>query len=216
MEELQSTEILDREILEDARKKAYRILKTADETAEAKAQAWDKKSRRALTALKERWDLRIKKTADEIMARLSLDKRRARSGVIEGLLKSAMDAWYESLPRERVLEILERELAKRLSLCPECSGGTGRVKVILHNLEPGEAEPLLKKRLPGVTAVFERVQTDDFYPELILDTGALRITASLSMVLDTLLHEKRAELIASLIGKALLEEGEGPPQGRIP
>ena len=32
MEELQSTDILDREILEDARKKAYRILKTAAET----------------------------------------------------------------------------------------------------------------------------------------------------------------------------------------
>jgi hypothetical protein len=45
MEELQSTEALDREILEDARKKAFKILKGADETLASSKTAWEKSSR---------------------------------------------------------------------------------------------------------------------------------------------------------------------------
>jgi hypothetical protein len=48
MEELQSTEALDREILEDARKKAFKILKTAGETEAASQTAWDRKLEKTL------------------------------------------------------------------------------------------------------------------------------------------------------------------------
>jgi hypothetical protein len=41
VEELQSTEALDREILEDARKKAFKILKGADESAASSKKSWE-------------------------------------------------------------------------------------------------------------------------------------------------------------------------------
>ena len=54
MEELQSTEILEREILEDARKKAMRILKTADDTIRAKTAEWEKKTADAVAELEKK------------------------------------------------------------------------------------------------------------------------------------------------------------------
>ena len=53
MEELQSTEALDREILEDARKKAFKILKSADESAASAKAAWDRKLERTLKEVRE-------------------------------------------------------------------------------------------------------------------------------------------------------------------
>jgi hypothetical protein len=47
MEELTSTEALDREILEDARKKAFKILKNADDSISSSKESWDKKIERA-------------------------------------------------------------------------------------------------------------------------------------------------------------------------
>jgi hypothetical protein len=44
MDELQSTEILDREILEDARKKVVRIFKAAEDTINSQNAEWDKKT----------------------------------------------------------------------------------------------------------------------------------------------------------------------------
>ena len=106
MEELQTTEILDREILEDARKKAGRLLKAADETAAANAAIWDKKTEEALGELKGRYALMREETSAEIMARLPLDKRRAKSEIIEALLASAADDWVSGLDPRRVLSLL--------------------------------------------------------------------------------------------------------------
>ena len=54
MEELQSTELLDREILEDARKKAMRILKTCEETIKTQNTGWEKKKLDAAGALEKK------------------------------------------------------------------------------------------------------------------------------------------------------------------
>ncbi len=76
MEELKSTDVLDKEILEDARKKANRILRQADETIESKADAWAKQSQAALEEVHRKYEDRISKQRAEITARLPLDKRR--------------------------------------------------------------------------------------------------------------------------------------------
>ncbi|MDR3337641.1 MAG: ATPase, partial [Treponema sp.] len=89
MEELQSTEVLDREILEDARRKAQRILKTADEEAAASGKVWEKKTEKALAELKRRHEERLELGRVEIMARLPLDKRRLRLCRIDSLLHEA-------------------------------------------------------------------------------------------------------------------------------
>ena len=60
MEELQSTEVLDREILEDARKKALRILKSSEDTVKTHDQEWENKIAENINQIKNKYALLIK------------------------------------------------------------------------------------------------------------------------------------------------------------
>ncbi|MDR0623221.1 MAG: ATPase [Treponema sp.] len=200
MEELQSTETLDREILEDARKKAYRILKTADDAVKAGAAAWEKKSAEAAAELENRYRARRRRSLAEISARLPLDKQRLWSEYVEKLLDSAAADWFAGLDREQVLALLGKELEKRLAECPEFAAA-GTIGVTRRGLEKAEAETAVKKQLPHARLVFEDSPAGEgLYPELTLDIPAVRITASINILVDSLLHDKRAELAAALLG----------------
>jgi hypothetical protein len=207
MEELQTTEILDREILEDARKKAYRILKTADETVKAKAGEWEKKTAVTVDELRQKYDAQRRLAAAEIMARLPMDKRRARAEKIEGLFRQAVDAWYAGLDRGQVLEILRHELTKRLAECEEFSAGPEQPRALVHKLEKAEAESILRAALAGNSCSVEEAPSAVPYPELILENGQVRITASIQKTVDFFLHEKRAELVTALLGESAVDGG---------
>ncbi|MDR1586335.1 MAG: ATPase [Treponema sp.] len=211
MEELQSTEVLDREILEDARKKAYRTLRAADETVKANAAAWEKKTEGAVDELKLKYAERQKLAAAEIMARLPLDKRRAKSERIERLLEEAEENWYRGLSRGKVLDILKRELVRRLGECPEFSGFADsgeKPGFFIHCLDRAEAEALLEELLPGRAFSIEEAASGAPMPKIVLENREVRITASIGMALDDLLREKRAELTAALLGRDALETAD--------
>jgi hypothetical protein len=224
MEEIQSTEILDREILEDARRKAFRTIKTADDTVKANTLAWEKKTAQAVEDLKARFEERRKKSSDEIMARLPLDKRRAESEKVEALVQRALDAWYEAQSRERILCLLEAELRLRLEDCPEFRGAGRNIKAMFYKLGREEGEALLARVLPpgswetvdyhlGVEGAASASSTgagaairasgvlSGKYPELVLDSPGVRINASINMLAASLLADHRAELTAALIGE---------------
>jgi hypothetical protein len=241
MEELQSTEVLDREVLEDARRKAFRILKAADDTVKADTLAWEKKTGQAAEDIKRRFDERCKKASEEIMARLPLDKSRAESEKIENLLRNAVDAWYAVQSREWILRLLEAELRRRLDDCPEFGNGDGPsgasaeadssgagpgrcARAMFHKLSREEGEALLTKVLPpgswetvdynlGVEGAASASSTgagaairasgvlSGKYPEIVLDSPGVRITASINLLVASLLADCRAELAAALIGE---------------
>ncbi|MDR1418898.1 MAG: ATPase [Treponema sp.] len=206
MEELQSTEILDREILEDARKKADRILRAADESAAAGAALWDKKTEDALAELGSRYDAMLAKASGEIMARLPLDERRARSEIIEGLLSSAADDWVAGLDQERVLSLLEGELEKYCAEYPELREEKG-FRVRLYNISISCAKPLVARLFPRADAEFAVVKAVHGYPGIVIDCGPVRVTASVRGILDDLLLDRREELVSALIG----QDAEGGP-----
>src|SRR5215471_14326271 len=107
MEELQSTEILDQEILEDARKKAHRVLKTAEDTIKAKLADREKNLQETIDKLEKKYAQQSKHATDEIMAHLQIDKQRVKAKKIEELLSSSVKTWYAGLSRERVLALLK-------------------------------------------------------------------------------------------------------------
>jgi hypothetical protein len=241
MEELQSTEVLDREILEDARRKAFRVLKAADDTVKTGALAWEKKTSQAVDDLKRRFEERCGKASEEIMARLPLDKSRAESEKIEGLLRTALDTWYAAQSREKIVGLLELELRRRLGDCPEFENGgpapaagpaagnapaapARRSKAMFYKLSREEGETMLAKILPrdswetadynlsvegaasaSSTGAGAAIRASGVlsgkYPELVLDSPDVRITASINMLAASLLADYRAELAAALIGE---------------
>jgi vacuolar-type H+-ATPase subunit E/Vma4 len=200
MEELQSTEVLDKEILEDARKKAQRILKTADETVASAEASWEKKTQRALSKIRQKYAGRREKTREEIMARLPLDKRRVRSEKVEGLLRSAIDAYLLSLSREKLLSLLTGELAKRAgeALSPS-------FQVAYRALSEPELALILKKVFPraqwAVTPAYSFHKLPGVLPAIVVDTPDVRIIASVDRLAEDMLRDKRAELVTALLGK---------------
>lgn len=212
MEELQSTDVLDREILEDARKKAYRILKASEEGVKSAADLWEKKTTAAIAENRERYASRFATMKDEIVARLLLDKRRVRAEKIESLLKTAMTSYLQSLPRETLLSLLEKELSLRLTELRETNEFPATsITVRSNNLSSAESEAILKKYLTPGTWTLETTNTamivEDKFPRLALDAPSVRINASVDSAGHDLLEDKRAELLAALLGDAALEGG---------
>jgi len=203
MEELQSTDILEKEILEDARKKARRILKTAEDTIKAKSTDWETKLKVTLDELEEKYAKNSKSTAEEIMAVLPIDKQRAKARKIEELLHLAVESWYVRLSRKRVLEFLQTELSKRLASCGGFSA-SGGISVQIHKIEKAEAEAVLSTVLPGKTCTIETMQSTAAYPTIILENQEVRIYASIGKTVEFILGEKREELITALLGENTL------------
>jgi vacuolar-type H+-ATPase subunit E/Vma4 len=204
MEELQSTDILDREILEDARKKALRILKTADDTARAQTAEWERKTATSLDELGKKHAEQCRLAEADIMARLPTDKRRAKAEKIENLLRSAVETWYSGLSRAEVLGMLKSELEKRTAQVEEFSA-TGQRQVCasvlarISGLDRSEAEAILQS-VSG-NCVIEELPSVHGFPEIVLETGNVRVTSSIQKTVDYLLQERRAELIEALLGK---------------
>jgi hypothetical protein len=216
MEELQSSEVLDREILEDARRKAQRILRTAEETAAAGTKSWEKKAQDAIGGIKRRYAERIDRDRSEIMARLPLDKRRSRLEKIDTLLHSAASAYLESLAQEKMAALLAAELEKRAGELGttaarpggQASGEILEFRVSFRGLSKGELEAMLGRIFTGARwTVGENspYMLPGSFPALILDAPAVRISVSADGVVEDLLKDKRAELTAALLGEEALD-----------
>jgi hypothetical protein len=210
MEELQSTEALDREILEDARKKARRILKSTEEAIASSATAWGKKSLEALEEIRKNYNRRSERDRTEIMARLPLDKRRIYSEKVEALLRSAMDGYLAGLSRGKLLTLLERELRIRTEefIQNQEQGGVP-VEVSSRGLSGAELKSLLDKALPGIP--WKTRQNFPFhnlpgsFPAVMVDAPAVRLIASIDALSAVLMRDRRAELAGALLGSEALE-----------
>jgi hypothetical protein len=220
MEELRSTEALDREILEDARKKAFRILKIADDTLAAQTQDWEAKTQTAIADLREAYSGQAEKAKVEILARLPLDKRRFRSETAEGFLVRAMDDFLRSLPKETLLSVLERELTQRLKACSGDLGETAGLaprELFYSGISLSEARMVLEKALAAInktpnnwtlkaSQAEKPLPAAHEFPSIVIAAKSLKITASVNTAAAELLKDKRAELAAALLGEGVLND----------
>jgi vacuolar-type H+-ATPase subunit E/Vma4 len=221
MEELRSTEALDREILEDARKKAQKIIKTADESVKSQAQQWEKKTQETLAEIRNTYAQNTEKAKHEILARFPLDKLRLRSEIAENFLRDAMNDFLENLSRNNLLLIMEQELEKRLAACGaaelKVNSAEGR-KIILayQKMEESEVRIMLGK-IVEKPEVKGKCRLNDFqiqedttsgaaFPAIVINTPAIRITASVENAAAEIMMNKRAELAVSLLGEGALDD----------
>lgn len=209
MEELRSTEALDREILEDARKKAFKILKTAEDTLLVQAREWEEKSREALDSIRKTYAEKTKKETEEIFSRLPLDERRLRSESSEEFLLKAMDSFLLSLKRETLLSVLERELAERIDACASACGKDSFMNgadIIYSGLALNEAEELMEHVAGHGDYKFREDLNKHEFPSMTITIQTARINASVEAAAAALLNDKRAELAAALLGEGVLND----------
>lgn len=203
MEELQSTEVLEREILEDARKKALRILKTADDTLNEKISEWENKTTDTINTLEANYNEQRKLLEEKIMARLPIDKLRVKVNKIESLLKEAVNDWYKQTSRDRIVELLTDELSKRLDILKGIRS-VSKMKATYSNMDIEEVKAVFKNSNIDIQDIQE-IKSGNPYPVITIDTDNTRIIASIQEKINFLLSKKREELVEALVGRDFME-----------
>ncbi|MDR2468453.1 MAG: hypothetical protein LBD22_05780 [Spirochaetaceae bacterium] len=213
MEELKSTDSLDREIEADARKKADKIQKNTAAAIEHVKSEWRERLETALIREKERFSAQLDARKAEIAARLVLDKRRLEYEYSERSLHDAARAFLSGLSRQDLLQILERIFVFRIQEAFQndfTSLHTAQVSISLQLLSRTEFDGIFaavfsKSGVGCSSWEFRETRPQDtLWGEtdvaLIFDMPAVRINVSARAEVEELLLVKRTELSAALLG----------------
>ena len=213
MEELRSTEILDKEIQEDARKKAERTLVKANEECEAILSQVDSRVQAALKEKESAYQAKIDALKLDKDAALPLEKKRFLVSFEGAEVVKAVNAYLAALPAAKRLSLIAGLLENYKPAI-----GARRFKAFVFDVDPSEADKLLKSVFPedapvsctkgsfaqlGESAV-AGIETRE---GIILETvdGAIRARATLDEIIAKLLDTARYELTAALFGGRLPE-----------
>ena len=216
MEELRSTEVLDREILEDARKKAFKILSTADDNIKSRSRHWEKKTSNAVSEIRKTFEKQIHDEKAEILAKIPLDKRRLRVEITEKFILQAMDEFLRSLRRDEILIILKHELQKCLARADHDDLAREKSIISFQNMNRDEVIQILRTVFAdcgiktnndfSLWQIEQDSKTSAFLPVMGINTPNMKITVSVENAASQILKNKRAELAAALLGMDVLND----------
>lgn len=197
MEILRTSEALERQILEDARRKAGRILEAAEKDLAALASEGEARAAREAVRIQADCDAKILALRREMEAGLPLEHLRARLIFTERAVREALGAYFESLGQEDLERVLSAMLRKPAALL-----GGAKLRVSFAGMEAAAARRIVGKAFPG--AVIEEVSVRaDGARGLVLSTadGRALFRATLEDLEQILLEERRAQMAAALLGK---------------
>jgi len=206
MEELRSTEVLDKEIETDARKKAERILAKAD--SDGKALVAD--VARRVETLKEEKTAEYQKKTESYQADrdavVPLEKERFLVSFIESAIVKAIDSYLDALGEEKRIALAVRRWNAYKAVV-----ASQKVNAFVFGFDAARAEAALKKAgvpLVSCTSVAYEKSGDEgidgltFKEGIILETEdtMIRCRLTLSQIVGELETEHRAELAKALFG----------------
>ena len=206
MEELRSTEVLDKEIETDARKKAERILAKAD--SDGKALVAD--VARRVETLKEEKTAEYQKKTESYQADrdavVPLEKERFLVSFIESAIVKAIDSYLDALGEKKRIALAVRRWNTYKSVV-----AFQKVNALVFGFDAARAEAALKKAgvpLVSCTSVAYEKSGDEgidgltFKEGIILETEdtMIRCRLTLSQIVGELETEHRAELAKALFG----------------
>ncbi len=198
MEEIRGTETLEREILDDARKRADRIVRKAnDEVAALRAQA-DKRIKEALDVLAQEYSLKRQHAEQDLRSRLPLEKMRLDIEYRDAHLREVTQGAVASLKPAILGQWCVARLSRHAELIQNSS-----VKVAVRGLDAGS--------IGAIRALFSKGSTSELIEDatmkargLIVEPadGSYHISITETELTEWLLDEKRGELAAALFGSA--------------
>jgi len=200
MEEIASTDALEKEILEDARKKGEKILRDGEAEAARIRSEFEGRSASALAALAEDFRSRTERYEGENLARLPLERGRLKATYIDRLLESAMDRYLAALPADKVAGLVGGLLSRAAGLVAD-----SRVAVGYKGMDEATARGLVSANLPRAR-VLSFARDEGLAAAGLLVTsegGVLTVRATMDLVGERLLDEHRGELARTLCGEAL-------------
>lgn len=203
MQELRSTEILDNEIRMEARRKAEKVLKRADEECEQILAGVDKRIAEARAEKNEFYEKKLAAFEKDITASVPLEKQRMEVSFVQAELVKAVNKYLAELKEDNRLELV-------LKSC-DLSVFAGReLNAYIYGFDPDNAKKKLEtvseiKLLSCTKTEFGRtIIEDDIGLEkkegIILESPdkSLRIRLTLSQVFAGIMDKYRSELTAAL------------------
>ncbi len=206
MEELRSTEVLDKEIETDARKKAERILAKAD--SDGKALVADVANR--IEKFTEEKTAEYQKKTENYRADrdavVPLEKERFLVSFIESAIVKAIDSYLDALGEKKRIALAVRRWNTYKSVV-----AFQKVNAFVFGFDAANAEAALKKEgvsLASCSSVAYEKSGDEeidgltFKEGIILETEdkMIRCRLTLSQIVGELETEHRAELAKALFG----------------
>ena len=198
MEEIRGTEALEREILEDVRKRADRIIRKAEGNARLLGAQTEQRIKEAKAALLSEYQIK-KKTAElEMLSRLPLEKARLNILYRDEMLRKALQEALASMnPRLFGLWCVKR-LACQVELVRKSPA-----KVLVHGLDSETMRDIGALFGQGSDISIEEAPTMKVRGLIVEPMDAsYRISITENDLLEWLLDEKRGELAAALFGSS--------------
>ena len=204
MEELRSTDILDKEIISDANKKAERILLKADMECADILSAVDGRVLEELNKTRKLFENKIQLLKSDCMASVPLEKERYFVNFVQDSIITHINEYFHSLTDEKKIEVCLirfKKLSFRDVKFNAYSYGfdIDSVKKVLNNI--------LGSNLISVEKTeFNRMLIEDSVLDenkgiiLVSDDDEIKCRCTLSEVINDILEEYRQELYDSLFG----------------
>lgn len=193
MEEVRTSESLEKEILDDARKKAERILKGSEkQAAEVKAE-WDRKIEKELSLLNEEYQRRMRTSEREVKASLPLEKKRRKLRYLDERFEEFLAVFGGTLKEKELETLLAGRLAKA---APHLRNKSLKIRyagiseeTASRIIEEGLGSPLAEKE-PSKGFVGLLLESED---------GGIRYRLTLEEILNFLRVYNRRPIIAVLV-----------------
>jgi len=197
MEILRTSEALETQILEDARRKAGRILEAVEKDLAALAAEGEARAAREVSRIQADCDAKILALRREMEAALPLEHLRAGLVFTEQAVREALASYFESLGPQGLERVLLAMLKRPAALL------TGaKLRVSFAGMEEAAARRIVGKAFAG--AVIEEVSARTGGARgLVVSTadGRALFRATLEDLEQVLLEERRAQMAAALLGK---------------
>jgi V/A-type H+-transporting ATPase subunit E len=200
MEELTTTDAIKREILEEARRKAERVLKDADEEAARAKRSCAETADRVAREIRASGIARVARVRKETSARVPLEKTRMKTAFVDASLRHAVGEFLSRQGEDRIAALCGALLARG-------AGSLAGKDILLKRkgLSPERAAEIVGFRLPG--ARMSGQSEDGSLPAagLVADAadGSVVVRATLDLVEEALLDGSRGELARALCAEAL-------------
>ena len=203
MQELRSTDILDKEIQADARKKAERMLAKADSDCAKLLASVDTDIEKAAEEKQEFFAHKLDAFEKDRMAVVPLEKERFKVSFIQNAVIENINKYLEALTEEKRLELVARDFDfktdRRLNAYVYGFSLSGAKKFLTEKL--GDKLLSCSETKFGALALESEIGLTS--PQGIIlesDDKNFRCRLTISEVIEKLLDTNRAELSATLFG----------------
>jgi len=208
MEELRSTDILDREIQDDARRKAEKVLKACEDECAQIAEGVQTRVEAVKLEKKDEYEKRLTAYRRDSESAIPLEKQRRLVSYIDASVNEALDAWFADIGPAKRLSLFARLLERYKTVLSDA-----KINAVFTGYPASDIQQTLSGifgsgRIASVTELTPAQVAKTAFPDgLNIETIDRKIVcrATLEEIRLDLLSNGRQELAEALLGGRLGE-----------